>query len=213
MAAAKRPTILLRMSLNPCPKCAQPMGDGEKFCSACGYAAVAGPGERTDVRKSIGQKYARQTYQGKMRSGRTTNLVVAILRPVGLVGLYFVISSARDKNAREIAAAKGNPAFDQEAVAEAEREMASSRGLFLLIMGVQGSLAVSFYGLWWWAKHRPLPATLSALILFIAVQFIGAALEPESIGRGLIVKILIVIALVGAVNAAQKYQKLQPQRA
>jgi hypothetical protein len=188
------------------------MEAGETFCARCGYQRRGEASAQRSVGQQIGAKYAKQTYQGKMKSGRTTILVCGILFTLGTVVLHFMLQSELGKAEAQIRLAKGNAQYDQDAVAEAEKELAKGAGMARLVVIAHGVLAATFYGLWGWAKSRPLPATLAALILFIAVQLIGAALEPESIVKGILVKVLILVALIGAVNAAQKYQKLQQQQ-
>jgi hypothetical protein len=194
-----------------CPKCSVALVPGEAFCAACGYALEADAGAKAALGKRIGAKYAKQTIQGTIHSGRKTILVCGILFTLGTVVIHFMLSSAHDKTAREIAAAKGDPRYDQALVAQAARELEEGRGMATLLTASHAVLAACFYGLWWWAKSRPLPATLTALLLYIAVQLISLALDPETLVKGILVKILILLALGKAVGAAQKYQKLQQQ--
>jgi hypothetical protein len=194
-----------------CPKCSVAVNPGETFCGACGYALKSQPGDFRKIAQKIELKQAKQTFQGKIRSGRRTIMTCAVLFTIGTVAIWFLLNAQVDKERKEIAAAKGNPKYDQEKLAEAEKELDASHGKIVLITAGQGILALAYFGLWWWAKTRPLPATLSALILFIAVQMLNVALDPESLAKGLLIKILILAALISAVNAAQKYQKMTQQ--
>jgi len=194
-----------------CPKCRAAIAPGEAFCSACGFTLRADAAERRRVGERIGLKYAKQSYQGSIKSGRSTIMVCGILVLLGTVLIYFVGGAALEKADGEIRGARGNPMYDQEKVEQAARDLSKARGLVHLIIGGNAVVAVAFLALWAWAKSRPLPATLSALILFLAMQGLNLVLEPGQFMNpvGLLIRVLIVVALARAVTAAQKYQKMQ----
>ncbi len=52
----------------------------------------------------------------------------------------------------------------------------------------------------------PVPITISALIIYLALQAVQAALEPESLAKGFIIKILIIVALAKSIQAAIAYE-------
>jgi len=68
-------------------------------------------------------------------------------------------------------------------------------------------------GLWLWSKKAVFPASLVALILFLTFQMGLAAIDPSTIHKGLIIKIVGVAVLVKAVQAGYQVQKLRGQRA
>jgi uncharacterized membrane protein len=199
------------MTTSTCPKCNAAVNPGETYCGSCGYSLKSQPGDFRKIAEKIELKQAKQSYQGKIRSGRRTIMSCAVLFTLGTVAIYFLLTSQIDKQRKEVAAAKGNSRFDQEKVAAAEKELDAAQGRTVFVTAAHGVLALAYYALWWWAKTRPLPATLSALILFIAVQMLNIALDPESLAKGILIKILILAALISAVNAAQKYQKMTQQ--
>ena len=63
-------------------------------------------------------------------------------------------------------------------------------------------LAALMAGLWFWSRRAPLPAIACALALFVVVQVVGAVLEPESIFKGILIKVLAMIALGNGLKAA-----------
>jgi hypothetical protein len=66
-------------------------------------------------------------------------------------------------------------------------------------------LALAVCGL---AIYRaPLFCSIAATVIFVLHQAICLAVEPLSLFRGAIMKILIVIALVGAIQAAIRYRR------
>lgn len=68
-------------------------------------------------------------------------------------------------------------------------------------------------GLWWWARTRPFPAALVALVLFLTVQGVNAVLEPESMTQGILVKIFFLVAISNAIKAGLAAQRMRGTRA
>ena len=58
-------------------------------------------------------------------------------------------------------------------------------------------------------KLFPVPVTVISLVLYLGAIAVFAVLNPASLGAGIIIKILIVIALVKAIQSAVAYQKAQ----
>ena len=56
-------------------------------------------------------------------------------------------------------------------------------------------------------QRHPVPATITALALYLASMAIFGLLNPASLASGLIVKFFIVVGLFKAVQAAIAYQK------
>ena len=56
-------------------------------------------------------------------------------------------------------------------------------------------------------KAYPVPITVTAFVLYVGSAVVMALLDPEQIGRGLIMKVIIVFALVKAIQAAVAYQR------
>jgi hypothetical protein len=77
-----------------------------------------------------------------------------------------------------------------------------------VIVGV----AAVFAGLGVWARFMPLPATIIGLVLYVGITLFDLASAPELAYRGVIVKILIIVMLVKAIQAAAKYQRLMRER-
>ncbi|HXX94777.1 MAG TPA: hypothetical protein VEN81_14180 [Planctomycetota bacterium] len=199
------------MDSTSCPKCGGAVVAGEAFCAGCGYALQSRPGDLRKIAEKIQIKQEKQSYQGKIRSGRRTILACAILFTIGTVLIWGLMESKLTEQRQEISKYRGNPMYDQDKVKEADQKLNEAAGTMKLATGAQALMALAYYGLWWWAKARPLPATLSALILFIAVQMLNLAFDPALLLQGILIKVLILAALIGAVNAAQKYQKMTQQ--
>ncbi len=87
------------------------------------------------------------------------------------------------------------------------------RDAVTLQLVLNGALCLVHLGLWWWARTAPFAAALVALVLFLTLQLVEAALDPSSLGRGIIIKVLFLIALVSAVRAGVEAQRLRRERA
>lgn len=66
-----------------------------------------------------------------------------------------------------------------------------------------------FAGLGFWAMKNPYPAILTALIFYCALILLYAAIEPVSIMRGIILKVVIIIYLVKGLKNAREAQRLK----
>lgn len=56
-------------------------------------------------------------------------------------------------------------------------------------------------------KTYPVPATVTSLVLFISANVLLAVFDPSTIVSGIILKIIVFVVLVKAVQAAIAYQK------
>ncbi|MCA9621033.1 MAG: hypothetical protein KC731_18550 [Myxococcales bacterium] len=81
------------------------------------------------------------------------------------------------------------------------------------VLVVNFVLAAIQAGLWLWSKRSLLPAAITALVLYVSIQLLNAVLEPESIARGMLVKILFLLALGRAIQAGIEARRLTGARA
>jgi len=88
------------------------------------------------------------------------------------------------------------------------RELLDDRGV-AIVLGTHLALTAIHVGLWGWAKSAPYAAAVVALVLFVTVQLANALLDPTSIAKGIIVKILFVVALVKALKAGHRAHELR----
>jgi len=88
----------------------------------------------------------------------------------------------------------------------AEIKQAAKRVGHLIMYGVMGLGALYIlFGLLIW--KFPVPITIIALTIYVGSAVVFAILAPETLFAGIIVKIIVVVALVKAVQAAIAYQK------
>jgi hypothetical protein len=69
------------------------------------------------------------------------------------------------------------------------------------------ALGAAFIVLGLMVQRFPVPATAVALVAAVAANVILAAHEPATIGRGIVLKVIIVIALVISFRAALAYER------
>ena len=94
--------------------------------------------------------------------------------------------------------------FDQATIAQ---ESAKILGVVQLIYGASIALGVVFIVLGLLVKQFPVPTTVLGLILYIGANAGYAFLNPASLMGGIIIKVIIVVGLIRAVQAAIAYQK------
>ncbi len=75
--------------------------------------------------------------------------------------------------------------------------------------GVDWFIAICFFLLAIWSKKKPATAFLTSLIFYCCIIAGLAVLDPTSILKGIIFKILIIIALYKAYTMAKEYEELK----
>lgn len=200
-----------------CPACAAQIVPGEKFCAACGAAITApGPALGTGVVvQDLPPVYARPDGAAAVSKARKWLVWVSIITVVTGLVFYVIQSGEVEKQITEArrATAGIDPAeldarFQQAVGMTFDQAIEHDRGTVRLLLVVNLGLAALYLVLWWWAKRKPLPATLIALLVFVTVMVVSAVFEPSTIYQGILVKIFFTLALVRAVTAAAEERKL-----
>lgn len=160
----------------------------------------------------------KQQLTRKIAKGRGWILAVCLLTIVGGVYQYGAGQSEVEKS---IIATEGVLRIsDDENRAEFRENFRRQTGMtwdeavqrarseLQLLLVVHLVLAATFFGLYIWAGANPFAASMVALVIYITVIAVGAIVDPTSIVKGLLIKILAVIALAAAVSAAYRYRRL-----
>lgn len=144
-----------------------------------------------------------------LRGAKVTLLLIGILATcVGAVQWTMGQEVLREAFAAEVAKIENQGmVVDQEEVARLEAEQT---GTLRLIAGGLIAIGVTFIVLGLLVYRVPVVATVTGLVLYVGLQAISAAVEPETIARGLLFKILIIACLAKAVQAAVVYQRESP---
>jgi hypothetical protein len=163
--------------------------DGCGVCLACEFFLVAAErGEQGAVANPAAPlmadipppvvpssvKYSTEESPSKPGNGSGWILALAILQFVGGLVLYGMTIS---------------------------KSSASDRAAMLVLITTMG-LAVIFFGLWIWGRKSPFPALLTALVVFVTFHLLDAVLDPMSLLRGIIMKIVIIFGLCTALKKA-----------
>jgi hypothetical protein len=82
-----------------------------------------------------------------------------------------------------------------------------------LFAGGAVALGVVFIILGCLVKKYPIPSTVIGMVLYIGSNALFGYLDPETLVKGLIIKIIIVVVLAKSIQAAIAYQRDQTTRA
>lgn len=77
----------------------------------------------------------------------------------------------------------------------------------LIAFGIDAFIAVVFLGLGLWSRKKPVPAFTAAFAIYILILIGFALLDIASLYKGVVVKILVIIALVKANRDARKFEE------
>jgi hypothetical protein len=73
---------------------------------------------------------------------------------------------------------------------------------------VVGIIGVIFLGLAFWARRSPFPAAITGLVILATLWALDAVADPTTLAQGLIVKVIIILVLVRAIQAGARYRRL-----
>lgn len=73
-------------------------------------------------------------------------------------------------------------------------------------MMVNGFLCLTFLIIAAWCERNPFGALLTAFVLYLTVQVVGAIIEPSSIASGIVMKLIFVFGLVKGIQSAREGQ-------
>lgn len=188
-----------------CPRCKQPVDGAPAMPMEAAEAPADLPAE-TPPPSMAGLGNLAQSARGKqLKSARTIMFFIGVL---SVAVNMFVFSSAEGEVQKEIdkEVAKLGPGFeaDPEKIAELKDQAV---GATRLISGGGMVLGMVFITCGLLVKRYPVPATVTALAIYLSSMAIFGLVNPASLASGLIVKIFIVVGLFKAVQAAVAYQK------
>jgi hypothetical protein len=72
----------------------------------------------------------------------------------------------------------------------------------LFAFGINYLLAAIMVGLFIWARRAAFPAILTAFCVYVVVQVGNAMVDPSTIGKGLLLKGIVIIILLAGLRAA-----------
>ncbi len=126
-------------------------------------------------------RLAQNARQKHLKSARNLLFLVAALQVLGGIFLIFVLNNMRIP--------------------------AEAMPMVYLSFAIVFGAAIAFLVLGILVPRFPIPATVIALILFITLHAIDALADPTALLRGWILKIIVIVVLVKAIQAAVAYEK------
>ena len=196
-----------------CPKCGVAVTADEKFCSGCGTGIAVG----SDGTAILYDRVAPTTHlsNGHLGTARKWLLAISIITMISGLVFYAINKDDMEKQLRDAEAqlSSFSPEERDARLKEAvgmtwDEVVAHDRGLVTLLLVVNISLSVIYFGLWFWAKKNAYAASLVALLLFLTVIVISAVYEPSTLYQGIIIKILFIAALAKAVSAGREERRM-----
>lgn len=190
-----------------CPRCKNSVdGSAEMPMEAVNSPADVPMAAAPVPRSMAGLGNLAQSARGKeLKSARVIMFVIGILSVA--VNLFFFVSAESDVQSEiDKQIAKLGPGFVPDPVKIAALKQ-QAVGTTHLINGGATILGMVFIACGVLVQKHPVPATITALALYLAGNAIFGLVNPSSLGSGLIVKIFIVLGLFKAVQAAIAYQK------
>ncbi len=155
--------------------------------------SLAGGGATGEGLSSLAQS-AREK---QINRARTILLVVGVLTILANVGFMFLVQSQIDAELRK-------QGVDRRVLLPEQKRVID--GVVLLsydILGGFAAMGVVFLILGVKVRQYPVACTVTGLVLYILGGIVSLILSPESfVGVGLIIKIVIIVALFQAVQAA-----------
>lgn len=127
---------------------------------------------------NLAQKARKKT----LDTARNCLIAVGILQLIGIGLVFFLVKTA-------------------------PQEFQVPPGTLTTIIIISSAVAVAYFVLAALSSRYPLACTTIGLILFITLQAIAAIDDPASLAQGWILKIIVIVALVKAVQAAVAYEK------
>jgi hypothetical protein len=128
-----------------------------------------------------GLRLASDELRKQQKKASLALIIVAILQTLGAILVYFLVENARDE----------------------------IPDLNHVVTGVVAAVALGFWGLWLWSRSNPLPAAITGLVIFLTLHLVEAVMDPTSLLRGILIKIIVIVLLVSAIQAGIKYRRLQ----
>jgi hypothetical protein len=174
-----------------CRECGANLDRDEAFCGECGEAiegieGIEGvkPARKKKPRGSIADKHRKKTYRGNISGGRKAILAVAVIQVI--FGTFAVVRL-------------NSMGIDSSLVTATAIE----------VYGV----AALFFGMFAWSLKAPFPASVTALVVYLALHLVYAALNPATLASGILLKAIVIICLVKAVKSAAAFRKMQEREA
>jgi hypothetical protein len=125
---------------------------------------------------------------------------------VNAIFMGFARQQVRKELDAEVAKAGGPARVDAAKVKEIEENAVR---FVYLVDGAAIALGIVFVIFAVVIRQYPVPVTVTSLVLYIGATVVFGLLDPHTLVQGIIIKIIMVVGLVKAIQAAVAYQKEQ----
>jgi hypothetical protein len=137
----------------------------------------------------------------QLRQARTILIVIGVLTALVNGGMMAaaprLVHEAVQKEVEAIRA-RGEE-VDMEGVAEAEKGLVRQNYLF---MGAGVAIGILFIAFGLFVERAPVPITIASLVIYIGSMGVYGMLDPSTLARGLLIKLIVIGALFKSVQAA-----------
>jgi hypothetical protein len=172
-----------------CPACKAEIQLLDEYCTACGKAL--GTPDRFLKQRSV-------------RGAATAIRILAILFAAYGALVYFGLNDTTQKAIENLAQYEDHELLETAdgstyTTSELRAQIIWRHRLVLVVNLILSGIMVV---LAWWSKRKPLAAILIATAVFAVLQVVGAIIDPQSIMRGIIFKLIIVGVLIRGIKGA-----------
>lgn len=168
------------------------------------------PGTNPSPRPKLGN-LAEAQHKKHLRGAKIAIFFVGVLSVGFNAFVFHMISENESKLEADIASLQRNPTMvvDESKVQEARGQIASARMLTtgFLLAGV-AILVLGFL-----VNAHPYKAPMIALAIYIVCLLIGMAVDPTSIAKGIVIKLIIIYALYRGMKSGAAVEQLRKEAA
>jgi hypothetical protein len=72
-------------------------------------------------------------------------------------------------------------------------------------------ILAGFIALWWFAQYKPKLCCILALCLYWGIQLYIASIDPDTLAKGILIKVLFTLAMIRGLKSAARAEDLQRQ--
>jgi hypothetical protein len=198
----------------PCDSCSANVGIGDDFCPSCGAEVSA------DLKRALHERWEASDSSAAERAKhiRSASHMIAILAALFVLGGLLMFYTSGKEATEALQQLQGLPdemVFPEPIMGKtltvAEVRQTVEREPYL-VLGLNWLLALIMAGLFLWSRRSPFPAVIAALAVFVVVHVANAVVDPVTIVKGIILKVIAIIALVKGVRAGFAVRALERGR-
>jgi len=170
-----------------CPHCSVENPDDAAFCGSCGKAlpgfAPAGPRVVTgDENAATAAGQQLQAAELDRQRRKAFGVLLAVAIIQAAGGLIMLALASQQLEVKAVA--------------------------YVVVLGI----AAIFLALSVWARSSPLPAFIVGLVVFCTIHLYDALQDPSAIIRGILMKIVVIVLLIKAIQAGIRHRELMRNR-